>query len=39
MTEMALMIPGVEKRDARTVAFTFDDPLTAFRDFIASLNV
>lgn len=44
MTEMALMIPGVEKRDARTVAFTFDDLLTAFKAFrailaLASLNV
>ena len=44
MTEMTLMIPGVEKRDARTVAFTFDDLLTAFKAFrailaLASLNV
>ena len=44
MTEMALIIPGVEKRDARTVAFTFDDLLTAFKAFrailaLASLNI
>ena len=44
MTEMTLMIPGVEKRDTRTVAFTFDDLLTAFKAFravlaLASLNV
>ena len=44
MTEMALLVPGVEKRDSRTVKFTFDDLLTAFRAFrailaLASLNV
>jgi len=44
MTEMALMIPGVEKRNARTVTFTFDDLLTAFKAFrailaLASLNI
>ena len=41
---MALMIPGVEKRNARTITFTSDDLLTAFKAFrailaLASLNI
>ena len=44
MRKMAPMIPEVEKGDAKTVAFTFDDLLTAFKAFrailaLASLNI
>lgn len=44
MTEMALLVPGVEKKGSRTVAFTFNDLLTAFKAFravvaLASLNI
>ncbi|MFQ6086761.1 MAG: M55 family metallopeptidase [Candidatus Bathyarchaeia archaeon] len=44
MTEMALLVPGVEKKGVRTVSFTFDDLLKAFKAFravlaLASTNV